>query len=439
MSPTKPPLARSTATTPQPDTAWFVESRFGLFIHWGLYALGARHEWVKRYEEMTDEFYRRFFDHFDPDLYDPVAWARMARAAGMKYMVVTTRHHDGFCLWDSLYTDFKATRTPAKRDLLKPLVDAFRQEGLRIGFYYSLLDWTHPDFPVDRNHPRASDSTYREAHQGRDVRQYAAYMRNQVTELLTQFGKIDLMWYDFSYPGEDGKGRDDWESETLLALTRQLQPGIIVNNRLDLPYPPDFVTPEQYQPMEPMRDATGQPVIWEGCQTFSGSWGYHRDEQSWKNVKQLLWLLIDGVSKNGNLLLNVGPTARGEFDQRARDRLTGLAGWMHYHARSIYGCGPAPEGIETPPDCRYTYNASSNRLYLHVFNWPIKFVYLPGLNDRVEYAQLLHDASEVQIKARSDDPHSNMQAATADDVLTLLIPNVPPPVEVPVIELFLKS
>lgn len=435
MSTKKMPVTKKSSA---PDTKWFVDSRLGLFIHWGLYSLGGRHEWVMKNEQLTEEVYTRFFEHFEPDLYDPAAWARMAREAGMKYMVITTRHHEGFCLWDSKHTTFKATNTPWGKDVLKPLVDAFRKEGLRIGFYYSLLDWTHPDFPVDRLHPRAKDAAYREANKGRDVRKYAKYMRDQVTELLTQFGKIDLMWFDFSYPGEDGKGRDDWESEKLLALVRKLQPGIMVNNRLNLPHEPDFVTPEQFQPHEMLRDKQGNPAVWEACQTFSGSWGYHRDEQSWKSLRQLLWMLIDGVSKNGNLLINVGPTARGEFDARACDRLSGMATWMHHHGRSIYGCGPAPEGFVPPADCRYTYHAKTRRLYLHVFNWPIRHLHLPGMEDRISYAQLLNDASEIRLRAKGEKVHENMHSATPAGMQTLILPEVHPAVEVPVIELFIK-
>jgi len=423
----------------QPDTAWFMESRFGMFIHWGLYALAARHEWVMKQEEIPQNEYMKYFERFEPDLYDPAAWARMAREAGMKYMVITVKHHEGFCLWDSKHTNFKAPKTPWRRDVLKPMVDAFRKEGLRIGFYYSLLDWTHPEFPVDRLHPLAKNKAFREAEKHRKVSKYAKYMRDQVTELLTKFGKIDLLWFDFSYPGEDGKGHQDWESEELLALVRKLQPEIMVNNRLDLPHAPDFLTPEQYQPVEMLRDAAGRPVIWEGCQTFSGSWGYHRDEQSWKSVKQLLWMLIDGVSKNGNLLMNVGPTARGEFDARAQARLAGMGEWMRLHARSIYGCGNAPDGFPPPPpDCRYTYHAGTNRLYVHVFNWPIQHLHLPGMEGKVAYAQLLNDASEVRIRPHLRETHNNLHAPTPPDMLTLVIPNVPPPVEVPVVEVFLK-
>ena len=419
----------------KPSVEWFTQARFGMFIHWGLYALAARHEWVKSREELKDEHYERYFDHFYPDLYDPRDWARRAREAGMKYVIITTKHHEGFCLWDSAHTDYKATATPWGKDLIEPFVDAFRDAGLRIGFYYSLLDWHHPDYTVDRRHPQRDDKKARAADEGKDIRVYAEYMRNQVTELLSRFHP-DIMWYDFSFPGEDGKGREHWESEKLYALTREMCPETLINNRLDLPGSADFITPEQFQPKKQPRDEEGNLVVWEACQTFSGSWGYYRDEYSWKSVEQLLQMLIDGVSKNGNLLLNVGPTARGAFDSRACARLSEMGQWMGFNGRSIYGCSAAPEEWEVPPDCRYTYNPSLNCLYVHVFAWPFKHLHLPGMKARVRYAQFLHDGSEVQQLERQRK--SNTSISSEDDAHVLVLPTRKPDVAIPVIELFLK-
>ncbi len=177
-----------------------------MFIHWGLYALPARHERVKSRELIDDAAYQKYFRHFDPDLYDPHAWAAAARAAGMKYVVLTAKHHEGFCLWDSQATEYKATNTPYGRDLIKPFVAAFREAGLRVGFYYSLLDWHHPDFPIDIYHPLRDREDVALLNQGRDMRRYAAYMREQVRELLSNYGPIDIIWYDFSYPGREYRG-----------------------------------------------------------------------------------------------------------------------------------------------------------------------------------------------------------------------------------------
>src|ERR1700744_5343520 len=196
-------LFKETEAEKQQRMAWWVNDRFGMFIHWGLYALPARHEWVKSREKMTNEQYQKYFDVFNPDLFDPKAWAREAKAAGMKYAVLTTKHHEGFCLFDSKYTDYKATNTAAKRDLVREYVNAFRAKGLRIGFYYSLLDWHHPDYTMDNVHPLVqvdkSDSAYARLNKGRDMAKYREYMRNQITELLTNYGKIDVIWLDWSW------------------------------------------------------------------------------------------------------------------------------------------------------------------------------------------------------------------------------------------------
>jgi len=423
------------------DTSWFVHDRFGMFIHWGIYALAARHEWVKNREKIRDEDYQKYFDHFYPDLYDPTVWAKEAKNAGMKYFVVTTKHHDGFCLWDSALTDYKATNTPWGKDLIQPMVEAFRNEGLRVGFYHSLIDWHHPEFPIDGLHPMRDDLEFREREKNRDIRKYAEYLHGQARELLTQFGKVDIMWYDFSYSQQDwgwskGKGKDDWQSEKLLAMTRELQPGIIVNDRLEIGG--DIKTPEQYQPRGWLT-VDGKPVVWEACQTFSGSWGYYRDEYTWKSTEMLIQMLIDGVSKGGNLLLNVGPNARGELDPRAVERLRGIGEWMRLHSRSIYGC--TASDFTPPPDCRYTQSQDGKRLYLHLFAWPFRHVHLDGLAGRVEYAQLLNDASEIRFRVipPGQQAQNTTMAGLGADTLTLELPVVKPPVAVPVVELFLKE
>lgn len=429
------------------DTAWFRRERFGMFIHWGLYALPARHEWVKTNERIPESEYDRYFHRFDPDLYDPREWARQAKAAGMRYAVFTAKHHEGFCMWDSAYTDYKCTNTPAQRDLVREYVDAFRAEGLRVGFYYSLIDWHHPDFPIDMLHPRRDDEDALKQNEGRDMRRYAQYMRDQVTELLTNYGKIDILWFDFSYSDRQGegdrswmrgKGAKDWEAEALIALARRLQPGVIIDNRTELDQ--DIWTPEQYQPLAWVRHPqTGEYVTWEACQTFSGSWGYYRDESTFKSPEMLVRMLVNTVSLGGNLLMNVGPTARGYIDRRAESALGVYAQWMRYHSRSIYGCTMAEPDLlrSLPADCRFTQSEDGKRLYLHLFAYPYAHVQLPGLAGRVEYAQFLHDASELRFTEGKVD-HFSIGAAQEDGLLVIELPPVKPDVLVPVIEIFLK-
>ena len=412
---------------------WWTDARFGMFIHWGLYALPARHEWVKNAERMTNDQYQKYFEAFNPDMFDPHEWAKMAKAAGMKYVVLTAKHHEGFCLFDSKFTDYKATNTPYGKDLIKEYVEAFRAEGLKVGFYYSLIDWHHPDYTIDKYHPlrQESDSAYARLNKGRDMNKYREYIKNQVTELLTNYGVISIIWFDFSFPGKNGKGRKDWDSENLLKLARSLQPGIIVDDRLDLSDVPggfDFISPEQVK-VSKWPEINGKRVAWETCQTFSGSWGYYRDETSWKSSAQLLELLIESVSKGGNLLMNVGPTARGVFDYRAQDRLGSMGEWMKFNNRSIYGCTEAPADLKAPANTLLTYNPSTKRLYIHLLAYPMGSLVLKGMSEKVKYIQFLHDASEVKFSRDSEE--------NTDD-LVLTLPVLKPHSEIPVLEVYLK-
>lgn len=424
-------LGTETPAQKQQRMQWWTDARFGMFIHWGLYSLPARHEWVRNHEHISNEAYQKYFDVYNPDLFKPEDWAKEAKAAGMKYAVLTTKHHEGFCLFDSKYTDYKATNTAAKRDLVREYVNAFRAQGLKIGFYYSLIDWHHPDFFIDELHPlRPSDkidsTTFAKLNHGKNMARYREYLKNQVRELLTNYGKIDILWLDFSYPGMNGhgKGREDWASVELLKMIRQLQPGIIVDNRLDLnDYEDgyDFETPEQVSPKE-LEKFKGK--TWETCQTFSGSWGYYRDEDSWKTHRQLLELLITSVSNGGNLILNVGPTARGEFDYRAKAALDSLSYWMHANNKAIYNCTFAPSVFTTPANTLLTYNGAAKRLYVHLLQYPNGKLVLPGYKGKIKYAQFLNDDSEVFYKEDGDD-------------IVLTLPAKQPPYEIPVIELVL--
>ena len=434
--------AQVKAETPEQKAkrmSWWTDARFGMFIHWGLYSLPARHEWVKNYERLTNEQYQKYFDNFNPDLYNPKEWARMAKEAGMKYVVLTAKHHEGFCLFDSKFTDYKATKTPFGKDIIREYVDALRAEGLKVGFYYSLIDWHHPDYTIDSNHPQRqnSDSAYIRLNKGKDMAKYREYLINQVRELLTNYGEISVIWFDFSFPGKNGKDKKDWDSEKLLKMVRQLQPGIMVNDRLDLKEYEngwDFTTPEQFK-VAKWPEVNGKQIPWETCQTFSGSWGYYRDEKTWKSTEQLLVLLIESVSKGGNLLLNVGPTARGMFDDRAQLALSNMGQWMKFNSRSIYGCTQAPAKFKAPENSLMTYNPTTNRLYIHLLEYPLQNFTLPGYKGMVKYAQFLHDGSEIKITATSG------QWLNEDDTpndFHLSLPVSKPNVEIPVIELILN-
>ena len=444
-------IFNETAEAKAERMAWWKDGRFGMFIHFGLYAMLGRHEWVQHHEAIpAKEYEERYMHRFNPDLYNAKEWVAMAKKAGMKYMVLTTKHHEGFCMWDTKTTDFKITNTPFGRDVVREYVDACREAGMRVGFYFSLKDWHCPDFMLDSTNPElialrrkglsgeALKAEVKKLSASRDMNRFREMMFAQVRELLTQFGKIDIIWYDYTSKGTEFPNTyKDWDSVNLLKMTRELQPGIIVDNRLDLMDTDDgwdFITPEQFKVQE-RPTVRGKRVDWETCQTFSGSWGYYRDEETWKSVPQLIELLVHTVSMGGNLILNVGPTGRGDFDWRAKERLNGIADWMHFNSRAIYGCGAAPEGFVAPNGTALTYNAKTNRLYLHLYDYPMGFLPIP-FYDKVEYAQFLHDASEIKFKAPTS---SSVYVELQNQSGGILLPIKKPAVEIPVVEFFLKK
>ncbi|UYG16652.1 alpha-L-fucosidase [Brachybacterium huguangmaarense] len=419
-------------TSPSTDAqAWFDQARFGLFVHFGLYAVPARHEWSMTRERRTVEDYSRYADVFDPDRFDARAIARRAREAGMRYAVLTTKHHEGFCLFETAETTYSAPDV-CGRDLVREWVDALRAEGLQVGFYYSLLDWHHPDYTIDMQHPLRDTGDWDELNADRDMARYRDYLFAQVRELLTGYGTIDYLFFDFTYGQEGGKFAEDWDAEALLALCRTLQPAMIVNDRLGIPG--DLVTPEQYQPASPMTDASGAEVRWEACQTTNGSWGYDRDNHDFKSADLLVRMLVDSVAKNGNLLLNVGPDGRGGLRTEDAEILEELSAWMELHGDAVHGAGAA-RGLEAPQGTVLTRRG--DRLYVHLTTWPMQHLHLPGLAGRVRFARLLHDGSEVRFT--TIDPAQQAETTTVgglgEDVVTLTLPIRRPDVLLPVVEL----
>lgn len=356
--------------------AWFQEARFGMFIHWGLYAIPARGEWIRSQEQMSLEAYNRYFEEFNPKAYDPKQWARLAKKAGMKYVVMTAKHHDGFCLFDSQYTDFKSTNTACRRDLIREYLDAFRAEGLRVGVYYSLLDWHHPDYPhyQDRTHPMRSNPAF--SNENRDFNRYLEYMHAQVRELCTNYGRLDIIWFDFSYDNLSGEA---WKATELVNMVRTLQPGILIDNRLEgsgseqgslmtgkmTPYHGDFACPEQIIPSEGLVDQNGRDVVWEACLTMNNHWGYCSTDRFFKPADMLVKKLVECVSKGGNMLLNIGPDAMGRIPAQSVEILEEIGRWMEKYSESIYGCGKA--GLARPDFGRIT-RRDEKTLYYHIFD-----------------------------------------------------------------------
>ena len=435
------------------NTDWLVHDRFGMFIHFGLFAMPARHEWVKKYEYLPQEVYDKYFKYFNPDMFDAADLAKRARQAGMKYAVLTTRHHEAFALFDTQYSDYKITNIPFGRDLVREYVDAFRAEGLKVGFYYSLLDWNHPDYRIDQCHPLCNHPEVEKLNESRNWDRYVEFMHNQVRELMSNYGKIDIIWFDYSFTndpnnktmpyvaGMDSKGPEDWQSEKLIKMIRELQPDIVINNRLGIPQ--DVTTPEQRQLGEWPRFENGEYMTWEACQTFSGSWGYHRDEMTWKSPQMLIEMLIKTVATGGNLLLNVGPCARGYIDDRACAALEAMGKWMKYNDRSIYGCTKAEPEFTAPDGTWLTQSEDGSRLYIHLFSYPFRTLTMDNLADKIDYAQFLHDGSEilyqketvpVKLEAGSQGYGENADAAK----IRFTLPVVKPNQCIPVIEVFLK-
>ncbi|MDX2133092.1 MAG: alpha-L-fucosidase [Planctomycetota bacterium] len=420
-----PEPARAQASPPAESPAardarmeWWREARFGMFIHWGLYAIpagqwggtraGGTGEWILTNAKIPVEAYEPLRDRFNPVLFDADAWVRAAKRAGMKYIVITTKHHDGFALFDSAGTDWDIGATPFKRDVLKELAAACEREGVRLGFYYSIMDWHHPDYLPRRGwESRSAD--------GADLDRYVGYMKGQLRELLTNYGQVGVLWFD-------GEWESTWTSERgkdLDAFVRSLQPSILVNNRVDKgrndmaglnragEWAGDFGTPEQEVPR------TGLPgVDWESCMTMNDTWGYRSDDQNWKSSAELIRTLVDVASKGGNYLLNVGPTADGLIPEASLSRMADIARWMDVHAESIYATSAGPFKKLSWGRC----TAKPGVLYLHVFDWPEGgLLRVPGLsNAPAGDATLLGSEAALPVRRVDDDLVIELPATPPD-------------------------
>jgi alpha-L-fucosidase len=409
---------------------WWRQARFGLFIHWGLYSIPAGEwkgrtdhaEWIRTTAEIPLEEYERFVGQFNPVKFDATAWVRIAKDAGMKYIVITSKHHDGFCLFDSKYTDFDVMSTPFKRDILKELAEACHKEGIKLCFYYSIMDWHHPDYLPRRGWEKDRSS------EGASFSRYVDYMKNQLKELLTNYGEIGVLWFD-------GEWEETWNSQygtDLYNYVRSLQPKIIINNRVGAgrsgmagltkegEFAGDFGTPEQEIPV------TGLPgVDWESCMTMNDHWGYNKADTNWKSSDDLIRKLVDIASKGGNFLLNVGPTSEGLFPQASIDRLRRIGQWMKVNGESIYGTQASPFHSTPWGRCtRKTLPNGETRLYLHLFHWPEDGqLSVPGLGTDPRQAYMLTAQSHPLTFDR------------IRDTLVVTLPQVPPDTLDPIVVL----
>jgi alpha-L-fucosidase len=419
-----PVMAQPLVETPEDRDArmaWWREARFGMFIHWGLYAIPAGEwngqtnhaEWIRTTAQIPLARYDEFVKQFNPVKFDADAWVSMAKNAGMKYIVITSKHHDGFCLFESKQTDFDVMATPFARDIMKELANSCRRHGQRMCWYHSIMDWHHPDY-LPRRDWEAGDRPEGDA----DFDRFEKYLHAQVAELLGNYGDIGVMWFD-------GEWESTWTHERGLALynlCRTLQPNVIINNRVDkgrdgmagltvdARFAGDFGTPEQEIP------ATGLPnVDWETCMTMNDHWGYNRNDRAWKSTTDLIQKLVDIASKGGNFLLNIGPTAEGKFPPEAVQRLNEIGAWMKINGESIYGTSASP--FDSLPWGRCTVKCHGDRttLYLHVFERPADGVLVvPGVgNDKFTARMLGAKADALGVSRHGSDLRILLPATNA--------------------------
>jgi alpha-L-fucosidase len=412
------PCASQAETPEQRDArmGWWRDAKFGMFIHWGLYAVPAgiwkgnpvEHagEWIMFNGKIPVPEYEPLIKEFNPVKYDAKEWVRIAKDAGMKYIVITSKHHDGFCLFDSKLTDYDAMSTPYGKDLLKPLADAAHEAGLKICWYHSILDWHHPDYL-----PRGAKSTPAWSSRPWDTRptddadlnRYIDYMKGQLRELLTNYGDIGIIWFDGGWEHTPA----EIHSEEVVELIHSIQPAVIINNRIQIPQ--DYDTPEQHIP------ETGIPGRdWETCMTMNDTWGFKVNDQNWKSKEDLIRKLVDIVSKGGNFLLNVGPTAEGLIPQPSVERLAAMGEWLKVNGESIYGAKPSPFRHLEWGRC----TTKPGFLYLHVFECPNGNLVVPGLKNKVKKAYLLSDTKKTSIQTAQvgDDLQVNVSGVTPDTI-----------------------
>jgi len=351
--------------------AWFRQARFGMFIHWGLYAQLGRHEWVMNRERIPLEEYEKLAATWKVGPWPARKWAKLAKQAGQQYMVMTTKHHEGFCLFNSELTDYNAAKRGPKRDLVAEYVEAARAEGLRVGFYYSLMDWHHPDGAKCASNEKSR-------------RQFVDYIHGQIRELLTNYGKIDIMWYDVSWP-LDAAG---WESEKMNRMVFALQPDIIVNNRNQLPG--DFGTPEGH--------IAPEARMWESCMTFNDAWGYTPIDTNYKSAWNVVSMLRQVAAGGGNLLLNIGPAPDGSVIQPMPKILGQVGAWMDKYGPSVY---EATDPMQQEWSIIGAFTRRGDTLYFHCNRWPGKELAIGGLLCEVLEARLM-GGPKVRVKQAKD-------------------------------------
>jgi alpha-L-fucosidase len=376
---------------------WWHSSRFGMFIHWGLYAQLGRHEWAMNRERIPIAEYEKLADTWKPKPTPAREWAALAKAAGMKYMVMTTKHHEGFLLWDSKMSDYNAAKRGPGRDLVREYVDAAREQGMRVGFYYSLMDWHHPD-----GHNCATDADAR--------KRFLEYTKGCVRELCTNYGKIDILWYDVAEPL---KSPDGWDSYQMNSMVRELQPEIIINNRSWLDE--DFGTPEEHIKAE------GPGRSWEACMTFNGSWGWQPcPSEDWLSTRKVLDMLRTCTAGTGNLLLNIGPLPDGSVPPEATKRLTAVGKWLEKNGEVVYGQVDRVENMDWVP--LGTWSRRGNTMYFWCTRWPGKELTIGGVSGTLKRARIVPGDTDLAFDQGDDRLMiSGLSEKCPDDVASVVV------------------
>ncbi len=357
---------------------WWHDARFGMFVHWGLYSQLGRHEWVMNRERIPVPEYEKLAASWKPKARPARDWARLAKQAGMKYVVMTTKHHEGFCLWDTKLTGYNAVQCGPGRDLVAEYVEACREFGLKIGFYYSLMDWHHPDGARCVKHEASR-------------RRFVAYTHGLVRELMSNYGKIDVLWYDVAWPLPTP---ELWESARLNAMVRSIQPHIIINNRALLDE--DFGTPEEHI----VAEKTGR--AWEACMTFNGSWGWQATPpEDWHSVRSVLNMLRQVSAEGGNLLLNIGPKPDGSIPELAVERLHAVGKWLSKNGEAAYGKKDVVQGrFEWMNTGQFTL--SGRTAYYWCARWPGTELALGGIKTKLLRASILADGEALGFRQEKD-------------------------------------
>ena len=363
----------STTYSQESKIFWWQQARFGMFIHWGVYSIPGRGEWLMYQEHVPFSEYKLLAEQFNPQNYDPKAWVAKAKAAGMKYVVLTTRHHDGFCLFDSKVSDFTAPKTGAKRDLIREFANACHAAGMRMGFYYSLQDWHFPGV-LPQGSPLKPET----------MKLLADQAYSQVHELLTNYGRVDILWFD----GLTVDGPEGWRSRELLEMARNLQPELLINDRAGLPG--DFGTPEN--------TVTAQSRPWESCFCMNRTWGYAPYDRNYKPVAEILRLLASCASQGGNFLLNVSPDGNGKLPDEQVIILDHIGKWMDVNGKAFYGAGPSP--IVAPN--LGMVSMVKDKVYLLIQRWPGSTVPLAWCGSRVKSACYLANGQYARIEQKGD-------------------------------------